>query len=350
MGVKNYQHYRLLGGSVRFRRKASGGTTYPWVDFGTMETPSPAIEGERIELEDGRTGQRQLVDASTVKIKETLPLNVNNLSLAILAMLYASNAPEALTRAAAEKEYAMVIHKGYLHQLEENGLPVHMASAIAGFFKGTVFRPVLTTIVKSTKTLTLSTTDPAIAGAGEKIIVTTKGLANKANAKTYTSAGASAGVGPWTVVVNEEPEADETAITGEAITANAGTIYPAADMDVRSLDDGTFVVPAAASVTDLDTLTVVCGIKAISGLRRLKPQDVKGQIEGEAIITWAEDNNDKLLVRYAPSVSIEANGSTFQNTGSFSSVQLTMTVLSDLSADVPAGYLDQIKGDLPALA
>ncbi len=350
MGVKNYQHYRLIGSSVRFRRKAAGGVVYPWIDFGTMETTSPAIEPETIELEDGRTGIRQLVDKATTKISESYPLNILNLNLENLAILFGSNAPEALTRSALGNKYlTQVVKKGALNQLEENGLPVHMATAIAGFYKGTVFKPTVTTIVKSTKTITFTVVDPAIAGAGEEVIITPKGLANIGNAKTYTSAGASTGTGPWTVVVNEEPEADETAITGEAVVADAGTIYDADDLTVRSIDDGTFLIDEASAVTDGDTVVVVCGLKALSGNRRLKPQDVKGVIEGEAIITFAEDNNDKLLVRYAPLVSITASGTTFQNSGGFSSISLTLDVLSDLSATVPAGYLDQIKGDLPVL-
>lgn len=83
----------------------------------------------------------------------------------------------------------------------------------------------VTTIVQSTKTFTFTGTNPALS-TGESFYLATTGLADARNARTFTAASASTGSGPWTVVVNETPAADETAITGVAYVATSGSIGP----------------------------------------------------------------------------------------------------------------------------
>lgn len=82
----------------------------------------------------------------------------------------------------------------------------------------------LTTIVTGTKTFTF-TQNPNLS-TGETFYVLTTGLANPANARTYTAASASTGSGPYTVVTSETPSAAETAITGAAIVATSGSVGP----------------------------------------------------------------------------------------------------------------------------
>lgn len=82
----------------------------------------------------------------------------------------------------------------------------------------------LTTIVTGTKTFTF-TQNPNLS-TGETFYVLTTGLANPANARTYTASAPSSGSGPYTVVTSETPSAAETAITGAAIVATTGSVGP----------------------------------------------------------------------------------------------------------------------------
>lgn len=338
----------MAGSRFYFQRDDVNSVEQPLIDLGVITPVSPAIAATSIQLKDSDGGKARLVDEALQEIVESMEIQTNNLSLENLALLYAANPPETFVQAAANKRVEHYGTVGRLVRVRENDTNLYNLSAVAGVIKGagTPATGVLTTIVKSTKTITTSTNLSALA-PGDKIIVHTTGLANILNAGTYTVVSAT-GAGPTAIVVTEEPAADETAITGSVLYgAASAVVMPAAEWEVESLTRGIVRIIGGAVFTTDGAIQIVFGLGAISsGKRLVMPQSLTGTLQGEGTLVYGRDGNARQTAREFR-CSITPASAQIQ-TADFSSITLSVKVLESAAADGTFGRLIQFYGSLPS--
>lgn len=347
MSVVGFQDFWVTGTRFYFKREDQAGIEQPLLDLGVIQTASPKLEVTNITLDDADGGIKQIADQLVTKISEAYDITCSNLNHDNLGLMFLSNSPAAFTQSAAAQKVAHYSWPGRLVKIKDSaGVPLFSLSAIAGVYAGTAPQTrVITGIVASTKTITFSggAFSPALTN-GDPVIVSPTGLANIANAKTYTVASSTS----TTCVVVETVAADETAITGELIGKASGTtIYtPTTDFVVQSLDRGILKMVSTGAFSVAGNITPVIGTNAISGLRLLNPQSLKGIIKGKGWLYYGREGNNRQTVREAI-MTLSPSSANF-SVDDFSNFVLNAQVITDLTqtTDV-AGRLIGFKGSLP---
>ncbi len=359
MAVVGAQDFWVTGSRFYFQRDAIDSVEQPWVDLGTIKPANLQQAIDKIELEDSDGGIRRIVDEAVTKINESYDIECNNLSPRNRALLMLSTDPEDFAQSAAESDVQHYAHVGSLLSIKAaDNTQLFKLAAVAGVYSGSLADLVLTDIVKATKTLTVST-DPAAVSPGDPVIVKSTGLTTVANSRTYTVASIS-GSGPsWDIVVEEAPAADESSVTGE-VSHGAGVLLQAApgetsdfagseDWKLVSLDRGFIKFNEASSnFTAAGNLQVIYTTAAVTGKRLLKPQSAQGEIKGKAQLFYGRGNNKQQTVREA-NVSITPSATNLSDEN-YSSMTLTVRVISDLTQSTPAGRMIDIHGALPTLS
>lgn len=360
MSAVGFQDFWVAGTRVYVKRDPIAGAAQPTVDLGVIQSAAPTLTPTKLELKDSDGGVIRTVDERVSQIAESYDVVCSNFNKGNLSLLFLSNAPADFTQAAEHKRVTSYLHAGHLfkvHDSDAAATRLYALSAIAGICSavpdnaGVLSTSVLTTIVKSTKTITIATGAAADFDAGDPIIVEGAGLANILNARTYTVVSAS-GAGPVAIIVNEEPAADETAITGSLIykkDADSGTVYTQdTDWEVVSVARGLLRVKTGGTIAADGNKVVVFSTAALSGKRLLNPQSASGEIKGTVMLVWGRGNNAEQDVRECQ-VSVTPNGMNL-TAEDYSNMTLTIKVISDPTAAVPAGRLLQFVGTLPSVS
>lgn len=359
MSAVGFQDFWVVGARVYVKRDPVSGTAQPLIDLGVIQSISPTISPTKIELIDSDGGVKRTVDYKVSQIDEAYDVVCSNFNKDNLALLMLATAPVEFAQAAAHKNVVTYCHAGRLLKVvdsDASATPLYSLGAISGMTSapvsaGVLTAAVLTDIVKSTKTITISTGAAADFDAGEKIIVEGTGLANILNAGTYTIVSA-AGAGPVNIVVAEEPAANETAVTGSLIYAkdtDTGVVYnKGVDWEVVSLDRGLLRIMTGGAISTDGDKTVWFSTAAISGKRLINPQNASGEIRGTAFIFLGRGNNAEQDVREC-TVAITPSSSEF-SVEDYSKMTLNIKVIADPTATVPAGRLLGFKGTLPSVS
>lgn len=345
MSKVGFQDFWIAGSRFYFKRDAIDGVAQPWLDLGTIDgVVNPSLNPEKVELRDPDGGIRKIVDTTVTSIEETYELGLRNLNLDNLSLLFLANAPTSFSQTAGNKTVTHALIAGRLfkvHDDDTDATNLYGLSAIAGIYSGTVTTHSVTAIDASARTLTLAVA--ATFADGDLIIVAPSGLANPANSRTYTVDGAHSSA--TTISVIETPSSDETSVTVAAYSENSGTIYAqGTDWDVVSADRGLAKCIDGGAITS-GNYTVVFGTSALSGNRVFNPQTAQGAVTGDAILIYSRNNNADQSVREMRA-SITPSGANFQDTD-FSSMTLSVSVISEVTDAASAGRFLQFKGSLP---
>lgn len=361
MSVSGFQNFWVAGSRAYFKRDTTDeGTQFPWIDLGVINPINPAITATQVQLLDSDGGRKRIVATAVPQIEEKYDITVSNLNLENLALLFMADAPEAFTQAAAG--VIGVDHRAFPGRLikvlsADEDTPIYMLTKVVGVYirdaAGDLTVGTITTIVASTKTITISEDVAAEFDVGDKIIVQTTGLANLLNAGTYTVVSATDLGATTAIVVEEDFAANETAITGgllyKADSGDSGTIYGEdVDWETVSADRGMIRMIDGGALVAEDDVKIDYVTAAITGNRLFNPQSLEGNVQGRMILIWGRDNNDEQTAREM-NVFISPNGSNV-TADDFSNIVLSVTVLNDLTAAIPAGRMIQFKGGLPDLS
>jgi len=349
MAIVGYQDFWVAGSRAYFKKDAVEAVEQPLLDLGVLDSATPTIEPTNVQLYDADGGLKVLVDQALTQFGESYDLVLRNLNLNNLALLYVANTPSAFTQTAEQNAVSHYAHPGHLLKIKDSTdtFLYALSHVIAVYTDGATLSATsaITAIVKATKTITMTLNTITVAAAN-KIFINSTGLANVKNAKTYTVVSVT-GAGPYSVVVEEEPEADETAISGTLQKVTSGTLYdPTDDWEtvsaergiIRMIDGGAFA--AAANVT------VLFYKRAVTGDRLINPQSLSGVVQGTMMLVWSRGQNAQQTVREVR-VSLTPAGLNV-SAEDFSSLTLKATVLNDLTADEPAGRIIYPTGSLPA--
>ena len=351
MSKVGFQDFWVVGARFYFQLEAQAGVEQPLADLGTIDSAVPTSEAAKAQLFDADGGVKRLVDEAITSFTESWAIALRNCSLDNLAIVFQANAPESFTQSAGSSTVDQWVTPGRLAKLKDSASAfLYGLSAIAGVYTGAIESSVLTAMSVSAKTLTVTGDKTAEAGyaAGKVLIVPVTGLANVKNARSYTVVSTSFGSGSTTVVVAEAPAANETAITGVVINEDGGSIKKQGiDWEPVSADRGIFRAIDGGGIAAAASYKVVVGTKAISGARLLHPQAFQGVRKGAGFIFLGRSGNADQTVREA-TVSLAPNGSPNFPTDDFATLPITATVLSDVTATVPAGRLLQAIGSLPS--
>ncbi len=359
MSAAGFQDFWISGSRFYFKKDTpSGGTEQPLIDFGTVRAAdpiNPTLDVERVELLDADGGVQFTCDERVIRNTETYDLTFSNLSLPNLAFLFLADGVTAFTQAATEAE---IVHRAEVDALikvkDATNTFIYniiIEGVVSAFGSGVLSSDAFTAIVAATKTITTATDLTTHLAPGDAIIIRTTGLANVANARSYTVVSVSA-----TEVVTTESFAggDETAITGDlvyAATADTGTIFEQSeggvdvDWDIYSNDRGIVKVPLGSTITPGD-VTILYTPVALVGDRLILPQTVQGNIQGTGFIIWGRNNNADQTVREA-TITLTPSASNI-SAEDFSNFVLQGKVISDVLLSQPAGRLLQYKGTPPS--
>jgi hypothetical protein len=349
MPVSGSQDFWVVGSRAYFKKAG----TNPWRDLGIIQTVTPNITTESIELEDPDGGVKTTSDKQVTKVTENYDLTLSNLSLRNLSMLFLGADPTTISVSAAEvSKVSTDTFVGELFQIVDSASePVRMTK-IAGVQTGaTTEANDITAIDVSTKTITVTTDFSAVASManGKQFIIHPEGLADKANAGTYTVSGTPTAT---TVTVTETfGGADETAVTVDLTHAGAsGTVYDqGTDWSTVNDDRGVFKwIDGGAMSVAATSVTVVYWQYAITGLRQVLPQAVT-TIEGELRVIFSRDTFALETERYIPKVKVTPGSTNFQ-VDDYSSFVMNFEVVADDSLTNTVGHLKQYKGTLPAIS
>lgn len=339
-----FQDFWLAGSRFFFQRDPVASVVQPFIDFGVIQSANPTLNLTKIELKDPDGGVSKTVDEKVTEIDESYEITCNNFNPRNRAFLFLSGSPASFTQSATERAVAhWCIPSALLKLLDANGEPIYNIAAIAGVYSGTLTDYVLTAISKSARTLTTSDNASALQ-AGDAIMVRAAGLSNIANSKTYTVVSAT-GAGPTTIVVEEEPAADESAITGQA-QSGAGLLVRGTDWDIYNQARGIIRFLSGGSFSAAASCTVVYTPTALTGERLILPQSARGEIQGTGYLYIGRSANEEQTARWG-SMSITPTSASIQN-AQHSSFVFTAKIISDLtSAVAPAGSMLDFLGSLP---
>ena len=348
----------LVGIAMYFKRDNTvlAGTTtqYPWLHLGDLDPTGPAPEVRSIEALVSETGRIKLRDKRIIEFIESYTITTQNLRQQILAFVFGSAPPINFTQSADPTKTITNIpmFKGDLIKTEDPTAKVlYYPERISGLYTGTVGFAVLTAISRANKTLTITGDISALLTPGDSIIVDRTGLANPKNCRSYTMVSDSFGGGNTTVVVVETPAADETAITGQVVHENGGTIYNQGLDWIPYLDHGfgyVKVMPAGAIVNGATNVSTRFALPAVSGSRIIKPKSLTNEVRGKGTIVFSRSGDSEKTYREFNCV-ITPQGTALA-IEAFSKATLKVDVLSDLSSEEPAGRFLQAIGELPSNA
>lgn len=357
MSRVGFQEFMIVGSRFYLQRDDDeDGTKHPFMDLGVIMKVTPNISSEKVELKDSDGGLKRLVDEAFTGIDEAYDIQCNNMNLENLALMFLAKPPKSFVQAAAEVEVTQHVHPGRLLKLlDANGENVYRAAIVTGLMvrdaAGDLTEVELTAISKAAKTITVTGSLATEFDPGDKVTVRRQALTNVLNAKTYTVVSA-AGVGPTVLTVEEEPAADEAAISGlliyKADAGDAGTIYQeGVDWETVSIDRGIIRIIDGGAIAAEDDIVVIYQTTAITGNRLINPHDLLSEVKGKMALILGRENNAAQTVREAR-VSITPNGMDL-NDSDFSNMTLTVKIISTQDDPAtPAGRLLQFKGTLPS--
>lgn len=344
----------LAGSKFYFKRDTAAGVQYPLIDLGDIEPASPTLTPTTIEALDSSTGRIKTRDKRLIEFIEGYTIQTRNLRQQVLALLFISAPPINFTQSADPTKTITNIpmFKGELIKCEDPTLKVQFyPERIAGLYTGTVAFATLTAISKANKTLTVTGDISALLTPGDTIIVDRTGLANPKNCRSYTMVSDSFGGGNTTVVLVETPASDETAITGQVVHENGGTIYNQG-VDWQPYLDHSLgfvkIMPAGAITDGATNVSTRFALPALSGMRLIKPKSLAGEAKGRGYIVYARAGDSEKSYREFNCAITPASSAIASD--AFSSVSLTVQVLTDPSSEEPAGRLLQAVGTIPTNA
>lgn len=101
-GILGSQDLWIVGSRFMFQPNwyATGGTTslsHRLIDIGTIDTASPTINPTKIELRDGASGVRKIIDTTITEMNESYEITTKNFSRDNLSVLFFSSAPKTVT-------------------------------------------------------------------------------------------------------------------------------------------------------------------------------------------------------------------------------------------------------------
>lgn len=342
MANKGFQAFWFAGSRVYFKRDAIEGVLQPFVDLGIIQPVNPSIETEKGQIIDSDGGVNQVAFETITSYNESMEVTCSNMSPRNLALLWLGKEPSAFVQAAEEKLLTLHAIPGELVRLMESDVEVLKVAKLLGVYDDASDAAFTVTDIDASAKEIDVTEDASGLSAGEGFIVRETGLADVANAKSYTVASVS-GSGPSTITVEESPAADETGITGAGI---GGALAPA-DFSLYNATRGIARLTPGGAFSTAGNLVFVVKTNAITGNRQINPQDIKGTIEGEAEIYWSRDSRAGETMRKAR-VSITPSGTNISNEGSGSNLVFTLQVIADLTQEKPAGKVLDYEGDLPS--
>jgi len=357
MSIVGFQDFWVAGSRFYFKRDDEGAVKYPFEDLGVILSATPTIASEKVTLMDADGGIKRIVDEALTSIDESYEVTTPNLNLENLAHLFLANAPSAFTQVVTEHEVTESVHPGELVKIKSaTGTYLYGLGVVSGVMirdlGGDLTEVELTAMSKSAKTITVTGLLQSEFDAGDQIVVRRLVLANPLNAKTYTVVSALEGGGSTVITVEEEPVADEVAISGlliyKADSGDSGTILNQdTDWEVVSLDRGIIRIIDGGAVSAEDNLVVISQTAALSGLRKINPHDISGEIVGTAMLVMSRNRNSEQTVR---EMRVSVTPSSLNLTADdFSNMALTVKVLADPDNETePAGRLLQFKGTLPS--
>ena len=344
MPISGSQDFWVVGSRAYFKKTGLN----PWRDLGIIQTVSPNITTESIELEDPDGGLKTTADKQVTKIAENYDLTLSNLSMKNLSMMFLGEDPTTLSVTAAENTFvSSLTYKGELLQLTDSSSEPIRLTQIAGVYTGTVTTGTgdCTAIDVSTGRITTASSYVS-SSAGDQIIIHPDGLADKRNAGTYTIVGTPSA----TVISVSEPflGADETAVTVDLTIANAGTVYKTTtDWTPYSHDRGLLsFVDGGAMAASSTAVTVIYWQYAISGDRLIIPQSASS-IEGELRVIFSRDTFGSETERYIPKVKVQPGAASF-STDDYSNFVLNFEVTSDTTKTNQVGHMKHYKGAIPS--
>lgn len=356
MSNVGFQNFWVAGARFYYKRDdADDGTKFPWIDLGVVKKATPNVTTEKVQLMDSDGGRKNLVDEAMTSIDESYDIQCNNINLDNLSLIFLANPPSEFTQAAAEQEVSHHVHPDRLLKLSgEDGELAYSLAKVTGVMvrdaAGDLTEVEITAINKAAKTIIVTGDLSAELDAGDKIVVRRTALTNPLNAKTYTVVSAVFGAAT-TVTVNEEPAADEAAISGlliyKADAGDAGIIYEeGVDWEEVSLDRGIIRIIDGGAISAEDEVVVIFQSLALSGARQMFPHDLQDNVKGQALLVLSREDNGEQTARefYC---SMTPNGFN-PNDSDFSDLTITVKVIAQPTETVPAGRLLQFKGALPA--
>ena len=145
-GILGSQDLWIVGSRFMFQPNwyATGGTTslsHRLIDMGTIDTASPTINPTKIELRDGASGVRKIIDTTITEITESYEITTKNFSRDNLSVLFFSSAPTTVKDESANAECSVYLPNaapaGTLIQLRNNsntgntGIPAFGVTSIS---------------------------------------------------------------------------------------------------------------------------------------------------------------------------------------------------------------------------
>lgn len=357
MSVVGHQRFLQVGARVMFKRDDdSAGNKFARRDLGLIDAITAAISKEAVQLYDTEGGKKSLIDEAITKQDESYEVKIRNLSFRNLALALLSDDPVNFTQTQTEKTVTIRAFPGDLLFTEDSDSAktrLFKIDTFAGIYTGAVATKVLESIDVATKTLKLTGDQTAVAGLapGKVVIVQKVALTNILNSNSYTIVSRTLNAGKTDLVVSETPVANESSIAGQITHENGGVVYKRdVDWELRKfgLDYGAVRIKEAGALSTQQDVQCIFTIAAISGKRQITPQGLVGSFRGKMELWLGGDNNDYLTVREA-NVSITPSGMDL-SIDEFSSITLTLKVLSDITVTTSAGRMVNVKGTVPAVA
>ena len=358
MGQVGFQDYWVVGSRVYFKPDDVGGVKQPWLDFGTLQVASPTLTPDQVELEDPDGGMMTSVAQAVTQIDETYEITTSNLNLDMLSMLFMASLPEAFTQTAGQKNvqhWAIPARLLKLHDDDADSTLVYGLDSIFGVYEAgdriTTTQNDITAMNRNARTIVTATDLSANIAATEQIIVHRDGLANAANARTYTVSASAANL----ITVEEEIVADEAAVTVDITylgSGSTGAIYSqkkpgstetGKDWEVVSEERGLLhFIDGATNPTVAKNVQVLYHKAALTGQRLFKPHSTKGTINGKLVLVYGRNTGSEQSVRECR-VSLTPGNTALSDTD-YSNITLNCKVISDLTATDPAGRFVQFNG------
>lgn len=354
MTVKGFEDYWVAGTRWAFQEDPKAGVIQPLVDFGIIESSTPTISTEKLELKDTDGGRRSLADETLVDATESYDIACRNFNKDNLRYLFLADVAVNFTQAVVQKDVATWCTPGRLVKLTDADADktwLYGITAIIAAYTGTTtttaIKPTGTAIDVATKKIVLTGDKTAVAGLapGKVFFVNIAGLTNILNARSYTVVTRTLVSTDTELVVLESPAANEVTLVGATVThENAGTIYKQdIDWEAKSPYSRGIVrfIPAGAFAV-AGNLQLVFATGALSGKRLLYPQSQKGGVTGKAALYISRGGNIDQDVREcnvsitpaAPNITVD----------DYSTLNLQVKVLSDLTKAITAGRLLHFAG------
>lgn len=347
MAILGGQDFWRRGSRMYFRRDPVGGTAQAVRDLGIVREANPTFEATEVEMRDTDCGRNVVVERETVRLDESYDVTLTDFNPDNKALLWLSEPPATWSQAATtyEVEHAAIPGERLL-LVDTQGTRRHSLANVAGaWYDGdlSVEPDEITAVNAATRTLTVATNPTGTVDQGDRIIIE----AASPNAGTYTVESITTS----TIVVVEPLATNETAVTWDYLHGNGtgdGTILaPGVDYEVDSLKRGIIrFLPGSLEIAAPEDVTVMFRTAVVdAGKRLIRPQTAT-RIEGYAELWLAGENCERQAVRRMR-VSISPSAASF-DPEDYSTMTLTVLVLSDLTSEDVAGDLLSAVGPVPA--